>query len=117
MNYDKIIIELLSRIKALEDRVDALENGEAKNFDKPEEKNVNLTARIREYIAEMKSNAAAQGEKELILVCNDIQKVFGVSNRARSVCEAMYSCMADGDRVLFAPPSKYSTTVKIKYFI
>ena len=43
MNYDKIIIELLSRIKALEDRVDALENGETKNFEKPEEKNVNLT--------------------------------------------------------------------------
>lgn len=117
MNYDKIIIELLDRIKILEERVDALENNAAKSAAIPEEKGTNLTGKIREYITERKNAAATQGEKELILVCNDIQKVFKITNRARSVCEAMYACMSDGDEILSAPPSKYSTTVKIKYFL
>lgn len=113
MNYDKIIIELLERIKNLEERVDILEMRRSKI----EEKCGNLTGKVREYINKIKNDARACGEKELILICNDVQKVFKITNRARSVCEAMYDCMSDNDEVLFAPPSKYSTTVKIKYFL
>lgn len=46
MNYDKIIIELLDRIKNLEERVDILEMRRSKI----EEKCGNLTGKVREYI-------------------------------------------------------------------
>ena len=117
MNYDKIIIELLDRIKTLECRVDALEKEEVNYGIRQKGKRIKFTEEVKEYIGEMKKQAFESGEKELICICNDIQKHFGVSNRARSVCDAMYKSMSKGDVVLFAPPSGYSTTVKIKYLL
>ena len=112
MNYDKIILELLDRIKVLEERVAVLEG----NRNEREEK-VSLTARTRDYIREQKQLAKRAGNKEIVLLCNDIQKALGVTNRTPSVCTAMYACMNPGDEVLFAPPSGKSTTVKIRYYI
>ena len=117
MNYDKIIIELLDRIKTLEGRVDALEKDKINYGVRQERKRIKFTDEVKEYIGKMKRQAAERGEKELICICNDIQKHFGVSNRAPSVCDAMYACLSDGDEILSAPPSKHSTTVKIKYFL
>lgn len=117
MNYDKIIIELLDRIKILEGRVDALEKDGVNYGVRQERKRTKFTDEVKEYIGEMKRQASERGEKELICICNDIQKHFGVLNRARSVCDSMYRSMSKNDVVLFAPPSMYSTTVKIKYFL
>ncbi len=117
MNYDKIIIELLDRIKTLEGRVDALEKDKINYAVRQERKRTKFTDEVKEYIGKMKRQAAERGEKELICICNDIQKHFGVSNRAPSVCDAMYKSMSKNDVVLFAPPGRYSTTVKIKYFL
>lgn len=117
MNYDKIIIELLDRIKILEGRVDALEKDGVNYGVRQERKRTKFTDEVKEYIGEMKRQASERGEKELICICNDIQKHLGVLNRARSVCDAMYKSMSKNDVVLFAPPSMYSTTVKIKYFL
>lgn len=121
MNYERIMLELLERIQVLEEKVSALEGNSKGNQDlrvnaDPMEK-INLTARAREYIAEQKRQAKQEGLSEIILVCNDIQKVFGVVNRAPAICTAMYDCMEQGDEVLYAPSSGKSTAVKIKYFI
>ena len=112
MNYDKIILELLDRIKTLEERVAALEAPHQESGEK-----MNLTARAREYILQQKQLAGQAGKNEVILVCNDIQKAIGVTNRAPAVCSAMYACMTAGDEVLFAPPSGKSTTVRIRYYV
>ena len=114
MNYEKIILEMLERIKDLEEKVERLET-KKENVEK--KSSVNFTNEVREYIKSKKIEARKKGEREIILLCNDIQKEFKVTGRPRSVCVAMYDCMQANDEVLFAPPKKYSTTVKIKYYL
>ena len=114
MNYEKIILEMLERIKDLEEKVERLET-KKENMEK--KSGVNFTNKVREYIKNKKIEAKTQGKSEVILLCNDIQKEFNVTGRPRSVCVAMYDCMQANDEVLFAPPKKYSTTVKIKYYL
>ncbi len=117
MNYERIILELLDRIQTLEDKVAELENRvECKN-DSQDSVQVGLTDRARAYIALQKQHAKEQGLTEIVLLCNDIQKALGVTNRTPCICTAMYDSMRSGDEVLFAPPSGKSTTVKVKYFI
>ena len=114
MNYEKIILEMLERIKELEEKVERLESNKLGTSEK---NGVNFTNEVREYIKNKKIEAKTQGKSEIILLCNDIQKEFNVTGRPRSVCVAMYDCMQANDEVLFAPPKKYSTTVKIKYYV
>lgn len=121
MEYSEVILEMLGRIKKLEDRVSILENekkGEMKlvnNCDSRAYKN--LTQQTRNYIHQKKSEAKLKGLTEIVLVCNDIQKDLHVKNRPRSICVAMYDCLCEGDEVLSSPPSGYSTTLKIKYYL
>lgn len=125
MNYEKIIIELLSRIKELEDRVSLLEKQINTENEKEEAYSISssgirkttFTGMIREYIENQKIEAAENGATELVLVCNDIQKQFGVVNRAPSICKAMYDCMKQNDQVLFAPEKGMSTKLEIKYYL
>ena len=131
MNYDKIILELLDRIKMLEERVNNLENGvynDALKLVKDEgwtynpqgssaARKTTLTQAARDYIIEKKKEAKLKGQKEIELLCNDIQIALGVTNRTPCICTAMYDCMNDDDIVIFAPPSGKSTTVRVKYFI
>ena len=135
MNYDKIILELLDRIKTLEEKVSELEKGNKEKTsclnDKTEESNyknrtirfdyvggnTSLTDLARKYIQDRKIDARNNGETELVLLANDIQKALRVSNRTPCICQAMYDQMEDEDEVLFAPPSGKSTTVRIKYYI
>ena len=120
MNYDKIILELLDRIKILEEKVANLEQVSAMeqtHSSNPSMERGNLTGKSREYIAQQKQLALLSGKTEVVLLCNDIQKVLGVTNRAPAICAAMYDSMQDKDEVLFAPPSGKSTTVKIRYHV
>ena len=123
MNYDKIILELLDRIKELEEKVARLENkdagisNEGKSICIRSSEYGDLTNRARNYITCKKDQAKNNGETELVLLANDIQKALGVRNRVPCICQAMYDQMEDGDEVLFAPPSGKSTTVLIKYYI
>lgn len=121
MNYERIILELLERIQVLEEKVEALEQcGKSVSISlekEPAGKKVNLTAEARNYIMTQKKIAKQQGLASVVLVCNDIQKALGTTNRAPAICAAMYACMGQGDEVVFAPPSGKSTTVTIKYVV
>ena len=130
MNYDKIILELLDRIKNLEDRVNDLESGPYADTMKIVEdegwvynpsgaasRKVSLTQKARDYIAKRKEQAKAEGSNELELLCNDIQIALGVTNRTPCICTAMYDCMKKGDVIVSAPPSGKSTTVRVKYYL
>ena len=121
MSYEKILLEMLDRIKTLESKVTELEKAvQTSNAQSDLKENVgkaNITERARQYIANQKKAAKEAGFSEVILVCNDIQKELGVINRAPAICTAMYDSMAKGDEVLFAPPSGKSTTVKIRYYV
>ena len=131
MNYDKIILELLDRIKTLEERVNKLESGvyaDALKLVKdegwaynpqgtPAARKTSLTQAARDYIEEKKKEAKDDGLEEIELLCNDIQIALGVTNRTPCICTAMYDCMGDDDVVVSAPPSGKSTTVRVKYLI
>ena len=126
---EKMLFEMVYKIQKLEEKVENLENVieklmEAKTANSVQfestacqRSGVNFTQSVRDYITRQKSIAKENGLKELIMVCNDIQKALRVSNVPRSVCVAMYDCMNPGDVVLSSPPSGYSTSVKVKYFL
>lgn len=120
MNYDKIILEMQERIMSLEERVLVLEgkkvdaNDDDIDFSSYVPKK-SQTQQIRDFINEKKGFGRASGKEYIVMNCNEIQKVFGLSNRTPLVCKAMYDCMESGDEVISAPPSGFSTTVTIKY--
>lgn len=113
MDYEKIILELLSRIQTLEEQVGTLiekqENKEEKKDDKV------TTNDIREYINSLKNNAKNSGKNNLILTARDIHGDLSLKNRYPMVCNAMRSCMGDNDLILFQPPKGNSSTLEIEY--
>ena len=121
MSYEKIILEMLERIKTLEIKVAELEKTVQNSHSHPDSVEnvgkINITEGARQYIATKKKEARNDGLSDIVLLCNDIQKALGVMNRAPAVCSAMYDSMLDGDEVLYAPPSGKSTTVKIRYYV
>ena len=118
MNYERVILELLERIQILEEKVANLEqNNSSVITSKYLHEKESLVSKAKEYIIKQKQQAKQNGLSEITLICNDIQKALGVSNRTPSICAAMYDCMSANDEILFAPPSGKSTTVKIKYYI
>lgn len=116
MNYEKIIVELLSRIKDLEEKVDYL------MADKKIQENKNLdyvtkakTQQIFDYILEQKETAKKAGKKYLVLKAGAIHRQNQLRNAMPIVCNAMRRCMREGDKVLFQTPSGYSSTLEIQY--
>lgn len=144
MKYDSIILELLARIQALEETVDALSGvkeaaagvppipaptaelvvagleerpkGEpAKAAEKPVVKV--CTADVRNYIMAQKREAAARGERELVFKASTIHRTLKMKNRIPLVASAMRQCMAEGDEVLHDTPSGKSSTLEIRYWL
>ncbi len=123
MNYDTIIVEMLSRIQALEGQVgelaeiigrisDCSVNVETENVAKSEKI---TTATIREYIEQLKKNAMNSGEKCLTIKANDVHKALHLKSRFPMVCNAMRQCMSDTDEIVYETPSGYSSTLEITY--
>ena len=112
MNYDKIILELLDRIKALEAQVAVLMAKEQKTNTLS---NKVSTGDIRIYIEECKTNAKNQNKGVLVLVAGDVHRKLQLKSAMPMVCNAMRQCMGDEDKVLYETASGYSSTLKIEY--
>lgn len=123
MNYEKIIVELLSRIQTLEEKVDFLMNGKPssskpKTHDEIVADVVKVkTKDIRDYIEVQKREAKTDGKEFVVLKAGDLHRILRLRNSIPMVCNAMRQCMAEGDVVLHETPSGYSSTLEIKYHI
>ena len=111
MDYEKIIVELLSRIQTLEEKVAELmeKNGKDKG-----EKAMTMQE-IREYIIARKMEAKRNGQLVLILRSGDVHKELNLKSRLPMVCNAMRQCMELGDVVLHTTPKGNSSTIEIQY--
>lgn len=125
MNYDTIIVEMLSRIQALENQVKELEKlidhsaAHLTGHDTNAEIQTRrvTTAIIRDHIEQMKQNAAQAGEGSLTIRASDIHKAMQLKSRFPMVCNAMRQCMSDYDEVVHDTPSGYSSTLEITYHL
>lgn len=111
MNYDKIIVEMLSRIQILEEKVEMLTK---EQDSKPEVVKI-TTSEIKKYIENMIVDAFASGKSEVTIKALDIHNAMGLKSRYPMVCNAMRQCMKDKDVVVFETESGYSSTLEIKY--
>ena len=118
MNYDTIIVEMLSRIQALEEKVKRLEEGENHVSESEQEikAKTNMEA-IRDYISTIKEQTRSKGETFVILTAREIHGALKLKSRYPMVCNAMKQTMKTNDEVLFSPPSGYSSTLEIKYYL
>ena len=110
MEYEKIILDLLIRVKTLEEKVEAIlseKNGH--NGKQPG------TAEIKQYIMELKQSALENGLSQIELKANDIHKTLGLKSRMPAVCNAMKQCMNPGDVVLHETLSGFSSTYEVQY--
>ena len=114
MNYDKIILELLDRIKVLEEQDKIL-------MEKDQEKTTSInkisTGDIRDYINERKMVARDGGKCSIVLVAGEIHREMKLKSAMPMVCNAMRQCMNTKDRVLYETASGYSSTLKIEYIL
>lgn len=113
MNYDRIILELLERVKVLEEQIELLLSRQ----EQPKDECVSkvTTNNIKNYINEQKRLAKEHGKTELILKSGDVHKELGLSQRHPQVCNAMRSCMSEEDSILYQPPKGNGTTLQILY--
>ncbi len=113
MDYEKIIIELLSRIQTLEEEVAVLKGQKTLKKEKAGEKMT--TNDIREYICELKRTAKANGKSVLVLRSGNIHKDLNLKDSMPQVCNAMRQTMNIGDTILHTTPSGNSSTIEIQY--
>ena len=123
MNYEKVIIELLSRIQTLEEKVDLLMSNQTKESTvKTHDDNVTgvvkvKTKDIRDYIEAQKEEAESRGEEFIVLRASDLHRINKLKNSMPMVCNAMRQCMGEKDIVLHETPSGYSSSLEIKYML
>ena len=123
MNYEKVIVELLSRIQTLEEKVDLLmSNQSTESAPKSHDESVRdvvkvKTKDIRDYIEGQKIEAKNRGEEFIVLRASDLHRINRLRNGMPIVCNAMRQCMGENDEVLHQTPSGYSSSLEIKYFL
>lgn len=110
MDYERIILDMLNRICALEAEVNLLKSKD-NNTEKVR------TSDIEKYILEFKQNLKLKGHSYVVIVANDLHKELGLKNRMPMVCNAMRKVMLKGDEILHQTESGNSSTLKIKYYL
>lgn len=113
MDYEKIIVELLSRIQTLEEQVAILIDQQTQKKEKSVEKMT--TNDIREFICGLKRTAKANGKSTLVLRSGNIHKDLNLKDSMPQVCNAMRQAMNTGDTILHTTPSGNSSTIEIQY--
>ena len=113
MNYEKVILELLSRIQVLEEQVADLMK-QKENSTKKEDGKMNMQE-IRDYIQDLKRQAKENGQTSIRLISGDIHKDLNLKKSLPMVCNAMKQCMEPIDVVLHTTPSGQSSTIEIEY--
>ena len=120
MNYDSIIIELLSRVQKLELELSELKDNLGINDCNPEPERFSEEKRfstpdIQEFVEGLTETAKQNGEKTLTLISGDIHKLLKLRHCMPMVCNAMRQCMNEDDEVIHETPSGQSSTLEIKY--
>ena len=110
MEYEKIILDLLIRVKSLEEKVEQLSAVREETGKKQLG-----TAEIKQYILGLKEHATQKGLSQISLKANDVHKALGLKSRMPAVCNAMKQCMNPGDVVLHETASGFSSTYEIEY--
>ena len=112
MEYEKILLDLIVRVKELEEQVAVLKHSVSeKNIKQPG------TLEIKEHICALKKQATVRGDSFIVLKANDIHKQMKLTSRMPAVCNAMKQCMENGDEILHETASGFSSTFEIKYFL
>ncbi len=121
MEYERTILELIERVKVLEEKVASLLNEREADPLKREHVSGKAakvgTVQIKEYIYSLLSMAREQGKSYVEITSNQIHKALGLTRRMPTVCNAMKQCMRDGDEVIHKTASGYSSTFEIRYMI
>lgn len=117
MNYDAIILEMLSRIQELEKQMAALTGQRNNNQTTAKAGEKISTPQIEVYIEQLKRDAAENGEPCLQLRANEIHRALRLKSRFPMVCNAMRKCMRKGDEIVHETPSGYSSTLEIRYYL
>ena len=121
MNYDSIIIEMLSRIQKLELELADLkeklgiELTELDPTDDAEAERRFTTKDIKDFVEGLKDAAKENGQKTLTLISGDIHKLLKLKRAMPMVCNAMRQAMREDDEVIHETPSGQSSTLEIKY--
>ena len=112
MEYEKIILELLMRVKVLEEKVELLSSPNVATPIKQAG-----TSEIKAYIMSLKQDAKDQSLSSLVIKANDIHKAMGLKSRMPAVCNAMKQCMNEDDVILYETASGFSSTYTIRYML
>lgn len=133
MNYDSVILELLTRVQAAEQAVKHMEEAFAvfkaeilERLEKTEQTGPARDAAEKEptpigtqqifaCIEKMRETARANGEKTLTLNAGEIEKQLGVSGKLVLVVNAMKQAMRAQDRVISPPQEKITKGFTVVY--
>ena len=113
MNYEKVILELLTRIQVLEEQVADLMN-QKENTVKKEDNKMTMQE-IRDYIQDLKRQAKENGQTSITLISGDIHKELNLKKSLPMVCNAMWQCKESTDVVIHTTPKNQSSTIEIEY--
>lgn len=128
MDYDRIILELLDRVKKLEEDVEKLKKGNNETVAVSQNPNnsdnfygmkkESQTAKVVNYIYMVLKSEKEKGKETVILVSNNLQRANGLKNRIPLVCNAMRTVMAKvQNEVISDTLSHNSSTYEVKFYL
>ncbi|KOS68382.1 hypothetical protein AEA09_07310 [Lysinibacillus contaminans] len=76
---------------------------------------------IKKIVIKLKQDARGKGLEFVDITSRDVHDLIGGypngNSRFPSCCKAMYAVMTEDDKVLDAPKSLLSSTVKVRYYL